>query len=90
MTLGKLFNGRSTYAWRFLILIMLSLFGFFGTRLYASIDRNSVAVYELVNSGVSKADIAPLQTDIRELRGEIRELNYYLRNNKAGSQKGGI
>jgi len=84
MTLSKLINGKSVYAWRFLVLILLGLFGFFGTRLYASIDRNSVAVYDLMKISVSKTDLAPLQTDIRELRGEIRELNYHLRDNKVG------
>jgi len=87
MTLNKLINGRSIYAWRFLILIMLGLFGFFGTRLYASIDRNTATIYGLAEHGVSKTDIVPLQADIRELRGEIRELNGYLRDNRVGGPK---
>ena len=85
MTLNELMNSSSVYVWRFLVLIMLGLFGFFGTRLYASIDRNSIAVYELVKISAFKTDLAPLQTDIRELRREIRELNYHLRDKtKAG------
>jgi len=80
--LKKLINGRSIYAWRFLVMMLLVLFGFFGTRLYAQIDRNTQSIVALSAASLQSHDIDPLRKDIRELRSELRDVNGYLRDLK--------
>lgn len=80
MTLKQLANDRSVYIWRFLVLILLGLFGFFGTRLYAQIDRNQENIYKITKQVVMKSDLEHMQSDIREIRVDVKEINRYLRN----------
>ena len=72
--LKNLLNGQSIYLWRVLILILLGLLGFFGTRLYAQMDRNSIAIYEIAKSAVKESDIRELNSNINDLRKEIIEI----------------
>lgn len=80
----KAFNEKSVYIWRIAVVIILALLGFFGTRLYAELDRNQAVTIQAMSNSVQKSDLAPMQQDIRELRGEVRELNSYLRDSKKG------
>ena len=81
--LSNRLNGKSIYIWRVLIIILFGILGFFGTRLYAQIDRNQDAIYAIATSTATKNDlqsvILPMERDIRELRSEMRNLNSYLR-----------
>jgi len=80
--LKKLINGRSIYAWRFLVMLLLMLFGFYGTRLYAQIDNLSQSVVTLSTNSLKARDIEPLRHDIRELRADLKDVNGYLRDLK--------
>ena len=72
--LKNLLNGQSIYLWRVLIIVLFGILGFFGTRLYAQIDRNSIAIYEIAKNTAKKSDVDNINSNINDLRKEIIEI----------------
>jgi hypothetical protein len=87
MTFKKLLTEQSTYLWRVLVLILIGVLGFYGGRLYARVDKNQDLINKVAIEAITQADITPIVTDIRELRGEIRELNCFLRNEATAEKR---
>jgi len=73
----KFLNDVLIYSWRFIVLMLITVLGFMGSRLYTQVDQISNFISTEV---VCWKDIEPVRKDIRELRAEIRELNGYLLN----------